>query len=201
MEENESKLSDRHDAGMSLARKIYDYAEMFVFALALVLLIFMFVGRLTVVSGPSMEKTLYDGEVMVVSTLGADYKPGDIIVFQSPYSHLDEGIVKRVIAVGGDTVDIDFENWLVYVNGEPVARDADGNAAVEPYVNFVTAKMNQYDRTFPYTVPEGELFVMGDNRNRSNDSRGTDIGSIDTRYVFGKVYFRIKPLSRLGVVR
>ena len=187
---------------MRIARAVYDFVEMVIIAAVITIVTFMFVGRLTIVDGPSMMNTLIDGEVLAVSNVGYTPQNGDIVVFQSPNSHVEGAIVKRVIATEGQTVDIDFENWLVYVDGEPLYTDDLGYPYIEPYVNYEDGQyMYQYDREFPYTVPEGEVFVMGDNRNHSNDSRGTDIGTIDTRYIFGKGYFRVKPLSKLGPVK
>ena len=196
MNENNEKRVDV----LKPAKSIYELVEMIVLAAVVTIIVFMFLGRLTVVDGPSMNNTLAHGEVLLVSNLGKAPERGDIVVFQSPESHLKDPIVKRVIATEGETIDIDFDNWIVYINGEPLYTDEDGNPAREPYVNFENTRMDQYDRDFPYTVPEGEVFVMGDNRNHSNDSRGTDIGTIDTRYIFGKVIIRIKPLGRFGKV-
>lgn len=187
---------------MRLARTIYDFLEMVVVACAITMITFMFLGRLTVVDGPSMMNTLQDKEVLAVTNLA--YKPevGDIVVFQSPHSHVNGAIVKRVIATEGQTVDIDFNNWLVYVDGKPLYEDDSGNPMIEPYVNYENWRsMYKYDVDFPIVVPEGEVFLMGDNRNNSNDSRGTDIGTVDTRFIFGKVLFRIQPLSKFGPVK
>ncbi len=196
MDNREEKINDT----LKPARAIYDIIEMIVLAMAVTMILFMFFGRLTTVDGLSMNNTLADGEVLLVTNLGTAPERGDIVVFQSPGSHLKDPIVKRIIATEGETVDIDFENWIVYVDGEPLYTDEDGNPAREPYVNYENMRMFQYDRDFPYTVPEGEVFVMGDNRNHSNDSRGTDIGTIDRRHIFGKVIFRLKPFSRIGTV-
>ena len=195
-----NKNSEKHIDVLKPAKSIYELVEMIVLAAVVTIIVFMFFGRLTVVDGPSMNNTLAHGEVLLVSNLGKAPERGDIVVFQSPGSHLKDPIVKRVIATEGETIDIDFDNWIVYINGEPLYTDENGDPAREPYVNYENMRMDQYDRDFPYTVPKGEVFVMGDNRNHSNDSRGTDIGTIDTRYIFGKVIIRIKPLSRFGKV-
>lgn len=185
-----------------IARSIYDLLEMIVIAAAITMITFMFIGRLTIVDGESMMQTLSDGEVLLVTNISADKpKVGEIVVFQSPESHVDGAIVKRVIATEGQTVDIDFDNWIVYVDGKPLYTDELGRAVIEPYVNYESGyRMLKLDRSFPYTVPEGEVFVMGDNRNHSNDSRGTDIGTIDTRFIFGRVLIRLKPLGKFGTV-
>ncbi len=172
-------------------REIFDWIEIFVITISAVLFIFTFIIRIAYVDGPSMNNTLHDGESLAVSNLFYTPKQGDIVVFQDPDSSVDGGVVKRVIAKEGQVVDIDFDSWEVYVDGELID---------EPYVNRVDAPMRSYDIRFPITVPEGEVFVMGDNRNQSNDSRASDIGCVDTRFIFGKVLFRITPFSRFGAV-
>ena len=195
-------MSNNESKSAKLAKSIYEFAEMIVAAMLITIVIFMFLGRLTVVDGPSMMNTLHDKEVLVVSKTGYTPGIGDIVVFQQPDSHVKGAVVKRVIATAGQTVDIDFDNWIVYVDGEPLYTDSDGLPAIEPYVNYVEgARMNEYDINFPITVPEGELFLMGDNRNKSNDSRSSDINTVDERYIFGRVLFRISPFSKFGTVK
>ncbi len=172
----------------------YDWLEVFVMSVAIVFLIFTFIFRIAMVVGPSMDDTLHEGQALIISKLFYTPKTGDIIVFQKPDSEkYGEPIVKRVIATAGQVVDIDFYNWKVTVDG--VALD-------ESYVRRVPDEiMRMSDYAFPLTVPEGKIFAMGDNRNFSLDSRSSAIGPIDTRYLLGKVLFRLTPLNKIGIVK
>ena len=131
--------------------------------------------------------------------LYSDYKYGDIVVLRKE-AFLEEPIVKRVIATEGQTVDSDFDAGVVYV---------DGQALEEDYINEPTCL--EEGTEFPLTVPEGSIFVMGDNRNHSNDSRDSRLGTVDARYVIGKAVFLAFPgpdivtekcdYSRIGVIK
>ena len=175
------------------AAMIFDWLEVFVFALSFVLLLFAFVGRIAIVVGPSMENTLIERDTLIISNLFYEPKCGDIVVFQIPENpQFPDPIVKRVIATAGQTVDIDAESWTVYVDGEPID---------EPYVKHAeTGTMREGNMIYPYTVKEGEVFVMGDNRRHSTDSRFTDIGPVDVRYILGEVKLRVLPFSVFGKV-
>ena len=179
-------------ASMKLVREIYDWAEIFVITVSAILLVFTFFIRIAYVDGPSMQNTLQDGEALAVSNLFYTPEQGDIVVFQAPDSSIEGGIVKRVIATEGQTVDIDFETWEVFVDGEVID---------EHYVNFVQGinMLNYYNTDFPLTVPEGHIFVMGDNRNHSADSRCSDIGLIPEQCVVGHALLRVFPFSRFTV--
>ncbi len=167
-------------------KELYEWAESAVLAVVFVVLLFTFVARTSVVSGESMIHTLESGDMLVISRLGGEVQPGDIVVATKPY-YANEPIVKRVIATGGQRVDIDFQEGVVFVNGE---------ALDEHYTNTPTNR--HYDVEFPITVPEGYLFLMGDNRNGSLDSRSTEIGLVDERYILGKAYLRVLPFSAFG---
>ena len=158
----------------------YDWAEALVTALVVIVLLFSFVMRVSTVDGDSMLPTLHDGEFLLVSDLFYSPDPGDIIVAKP--ENFDYPIVKRVIATGGQTVDINFSTGAVYVDG--VELD-------EPYISAPTHTSE--GMTFPLLVPEGQLFLMGDNRNDSTDSRSPMVGCVDERYVLGVVQFRLMP--------
>ena len=167
--------------------RFFEWVEMFAlyFAIGLILILLFF--KHSPVVGSSMYPTLNEGDVLIVSTFNYTPKPGDIIVCQSESYGLDTPLVKRVIAAEGQTVTIDYESWTVTVDGVKLDED---------YVNKTLDPMNPsnfLDTTF--TVPENHIFVMGDNRNASTDSRDARIGFIDERYVLGKVSVRLFPLS------
>ena len=166
-----------------------DWLQCIVSALVAMILIFTFFARTVMVIGVSMVPTLEDGNRLVVSRLFYQPKRGDIVVLRKE-SFMQDPIVKRVIATEGETVDIDFEAGVVYVDG--VALD-------EPYVNSLTTEPEDF--TEPVTVPKGCVFVMGDNRNRSTDSRDDRVGCVDTRYIIGKALLRLSPLNRFGAVK
>ena len=180
----------------SLAEQLLDYVEIIVFSICAVILLFTFVGRLCTVVGPSMEKTLHNGERLIVSDLFYEPERNDIIVFHQTKT-LNEPVVKRVIATEGEIVNIDFSTWTLTVT------DRNGNKEVikedymylDPSVPRVTSAIQ-----FPYTVPDGHVFVLGDNRNHSADSRSYLIGPVDERRILGKVIFRITPFDKMGIV-
>jgi len=140
-------------------------------------LIFTFGVRFIDVEGISMAPTLLHGDRFAITRLWQSPNNGDIVVVVFPEPN-DFIMVSRVIATGGQTIDIDFKTGVVYVNGEPLN---------EPYIAEPT-RVNS-GMIFPQTVPDGHMFVMGDNRNNSFDSRDLRIGMVDTRHVLGRVAY------------
>jgi len=151
-------------------------------ALSLLVCAALLALRPMAVSGRSMEPTLQNGDLMVVSAAACQPVRGDIIVLNKESFYHGQPIVKRVIAVEGDLVDIDFARGVVYLNGEALA---------EPYIREPTH--TDEGTEFPLTVPEGCIFVMGDNRNESDDSRNPALGPVDTRNVIGRAFFLAVP--------
>lgn len=174
MSENTREINEQKKEGGG--RELYEWVQALVCSVLAVVMLFTFVVRLIGVDGYSMLPTLQDGDRLLVlnSMLYSDYRYGDIVVLRKD-TFLEEPIVKRVIATEGQTVDIDFLNGTVYVNGEALRED---------YINELT--FLEEGTEFPLTVPKGCVFVMGDNRNHSSDSRHSRLGTVDVRYVIGK---------------
>ena len=181
-------------------REAYEWVQALVCSVLAVVVVFTFVIRLIGVDGRSMVPTLQNGDRLMVlnSMLYNDYKYGDIVVLRKE-AFLRDPIVKRVIATEGQEVDIDFYSGTVYVDGELLEED---------YINEPTYL--EEGTEFPLTVPEGSIFVMGDNRNHSSDSRDSRLGTVDTRYVIGKAVLLAFPgpdydtgkreLNRIGII-
>ena len=182
-------------------REVYEWVQALVCSVLAVVVLFTFVIRMIGVDGHSMVPTLQDKDRLLVlnSMLYDDYKYGDIVVLRKP-TFLEKPIVKRVIATEGQTVDIDFSTGSVYVDGALLKED---------YINELT--FTEEGTAFPLTVPEGSIFVMGDNRNHSSDSRDERLGPVDERLIIGKAVFLLFPgkdyltekrdLSRIGLLK
>ena len=173
----------------SAGLELYLNVRVLVSMMAAFVLLFTFVARIIVVSGPSMENTLLGGDLILVWSLGYTPKQGDIVVLTQE-SYQEDSIVKRVIAVGGQRVDIDYASNTVYVDGVPLEEDYTKEKMRHPSYPGYSEGINNV------TVPEGCIFVMGDNRNNSADSRYPDIGIVDTRCVIGHGLSIIFPFNR-----
>ncbi len=176
----------------SLFGDVFDVFDMFMLCTAVILLVFLFIGRLTVVEGPSMQETLYEGNYVIISDLGYEPKQGDIVVVQnaSLEGAFADPLIKRVIATGGQTVSIYYDGGDFVVTVDGVKLDESEYIHLDPqYVSPTYIDS--------YTVPDGKIFVMGDNRNHSADSRMSYVGTVDERCIIGKALMRILPFNKI----
>lgn len=168
------------------AKSIYEWVESISYAFIAIFIIFAFVFRVVGVEGDSMYPTLRNGDWLIIRD--SDYKPskGDIVVINQP-NERHKTLIKRVIGLEGDEIYIDYVKHELYINGA---------LADEPYIVSPMVSMDSY---YSAKVPAGHVFVMGDNRNNSLDSRSDEIGFIDSRYVLGKTSFRLLPFGQWKV--
>ncbi len=182
-----SGIREKENQKSGFVAGCYEWVEDMITALLVVMVLFVFVCRLNViVNGNSMLPNYKDGNRVFVSCLDRDYSYGDVVIIDAAGTHLNERIIKRVIATGGQKVDIDFQAGTVSVDGKTL----DESAYIQ---NGITRE--QSDLSFPRTVPAGHVFVMGDNREVSEDSRSSAVGMVDCRYIIGKVPFLLSPFK------
>lgn len=192
---------------------IFDYLEIFAFSVCAVVLLFSFAARLCRVNGDSMNQTLKNGQMLLISDVFYTPKSGDIVVFHQTGETLNEPLVKRVIATGGQTVKIDFVNGITYVDGKEIenayADDTyiwlggrNSTATLPANLHYYTGSFLFYggkyitdDGCYERQVPEGMVFVMGDNRNNSKDSRYPEVDMVDERRILGRVVLRVVPFT------
>ena len=195
-DENQTPEQTPQEKKSSPKLDLYYWTQALVMVLILLILICTLVGRVIGVVGSSMVPTLHDGDMLLLQSLGYTPKQGDVVVLRKPGFPAPPQdtapIVKRVIAVGGQHVRVDYDAGAVYV--DDIALD-------EPYIlehmaNHYSPEMNVLD----VTVPQGSIYVLGDNRNNSSDSRHEALGTVDSRYVLGRVLCVIWPLSDFGTV-
>lgn len=197
--EEEPKYTLKEFAG-----DVLDILECVAAAVFIVVLTFTYLVCVARVDGSSMVPTLENGDRLAVSRISSNYDNGDILIINNWTGHpIDENgtiysvtgfekrIVKRLIAQAGQTVDIDFQNGIVYVDGE---------ALDEPYINAPTHEQCDRALIYPLTVPEGYVFVLGDNRNESSDSRSSFVGLVEEKDILGKVLIRILPFGKFGKI-
>ncbi len=161
----------------------YEWIDSVMGAIIIIFILFTFLFRAVGVDGKSMMPTLQNGDWLAISGINFEPRRGDIVVVTQP-NDVHEPLIKRIIAVGGETIDINFITHDIKINGEKID---------EPYIAEPTQR--SFDVKFPLVIPEGFVFVMGDNRNNSKDSRHSGVGLIDQRYILGKTRFRLFPFG------
>lgn len=174
-------------------RSVMEWVETIVMAVVLVAVAFTFVARVITVDGVSMGPTYYNGDRVLVTKLAGQARQGDVVIVVGA---LEEPIIKRVVATEGQTVDFDPELGEVTVDGQPLPGSVFG---IEDGITFVPDLPGMV-MEFPQTVPEGCVFVLGDNRDNSTDSRFVTVGMVDQRNILGKVVFSLYPFSKIGFV-
>lgn len=195
MEENLAPAQKPAEEG--LVYNLYYWLQTLVLAVVAIVLLFTFVGRITRVEGSSMLDTLHHGDLLLLQSIGYTPKTGDVVVVNKTTDETiallgGDAIVKRVIATGGQTVFIDYNTSTIYVDGKPL-DDPYMREEMEPH-------FGPYSGQTPFVVPEGSIFVMGDNRNASTDSRHQLLGPVDNRYVLGRAVCILFPFSDFGLL-
>ena len=183
--------ADRREQSAGGWRKeLYLWLGTAVAILTVLTLLFVFVGRIIVVDNISMLPTLERGDLLLLQSVGYTPRQGDIVALTKEFEYADGPIVKRVIATGGQHVVIDYDAGTVTVDG--VALD-------EPYINEPMERPME-ESISDVVVPEGSIFVMGDNRNHSSDSRDVTLGTVDERYVLGRAVWVLLPFQDFGAI-
>lgn len=206
------KNGSKQESGVEfdIGKEVYEWAGALVNAIVTVVLIFAFVCGVFRVDGRSMLPTLEDEQYMLVSRLFYTPKTGDIVIFSkmdghfiNPLTGRESPLVKRVIGVEGDTVRIDYNENAVYVNDVKLDESYLASQLKMHPLGYEGITMQDMGdgRVFEHIVSEGCVFVMGDNRNDSRDSRDIDVQEVDRRYILGRLLLRITPLSKFGPVK
>jgi len=198
-ETSSEEKSKEEGEKLSPVAEAFDWIKSFLFSLTAVIFIFTLIFRGVTVNGGSMLPTLENAEYLIISDLFYTPKTGDIVVVQSPhYKNASEPLIKRIIATDGQTVKINFTTWEVWVDGELLQETyilRDGATSM----NCEDMKPDENGEV-EFKVEENCIFVMGDHRNDSLDSRSNSVGQIDERYIMGRVVLRLTPLERFGKV-
>lgn len=177
----------------SFKQDIYLWVQALAVALVCLILTFSLAGRVIRVVGSSMVPTLHEGDLMLLQSIGYTPKQGDVVVLRKS-SFMSDPIVKRVIAVGGQHVSIDYDAGTVTVDGEILDEPYILETMQDPNFHHPGTYQNEID------VPEGSVFVMGDNRNNSSDSRDVTLGTVDERYILGRVLCVLLPFDHFGTL-
>ena len=186
-EEGDEKKKKKQET-LTLGQELFQTLQSLACIVLVIIFLFTFVMRITIVDGHSMENTLHHGDIVLVRSIGYTPKQGDIVVLTKT-TFREASIIERVIATEGQTVDIDYATSTVYV---------DGVALEEDYIKEARWDLYADNGVNHITVPEGHIYVMGDNRNGSSDSRDPSLGVVDVRCVIGQAVMVLFPFSDFG---
>lgn len=200
--EQEKKEEVKKDVN-SAVKEVFDWVETLIMAMIFIIILFTFIIRVNTVDGESMKPTLQDGQKLLVTDLFYTPDYNDIVIVQA--AKLDGGkpIIKRIIGLPGDKISIDKNEGIVYRNGEALPIETEKNVIYEDghKINAMTTECIEMISGEVYTVPENCYFVLGDNRNRSTDSRKlSTIGFINENYIAGRAVFSIFPFNKFGLI-
>ncbi len=195
---DEITLKDKESKDVKKSKvyaELFDWLSSVFSAILCFIIIFTLAARMITVDGDSMNPTLETTQRLIVSDLFYTPNYGDIVIIYADKlpdyvtKKLGKPIVKRIIGLPGDTIRIDFDRGVVYRNGTALEED---------YIQAPTMLAEDFPNNTDVVIGEGKVFVMGDNRNASKDSRSNDVGQVDMRYIMGKAYFRVWPFSAFG---
>ena len=198
---SEPKSQAKKDEKQSPLVTFFDYLELLAWSIFSVMMLFTLVFRLCRVDGSSMENTFKNNENLILWSVGYTPVQDDVVVFHLPEKEGQNTLVKRVIATEGQTLSINFRTKEILVDGvryedsHAVLKDTHSEASIDRYTLFAEHHYDSDTKIFTATVPEGHVFVMGDNRNNSKDSRDYEIGFVDERCVLGKAILRVFPFT------
>lgn len=201
IDDNASPMPEQSQPQRPLAAALFDYVEILAWTVFVLMLTFILLFRLCNVNGGSMENSLYHGQILLLNSMESEYEQDDIVVFHLANSQGEKTLVKRIIATENQSVVIDFENKIITVDGvvyedsHAVLKDRNTDRITDHYDLRAEHHYDAATGIFSATVPEGHVFVMGDNRNNSRDSRDSSIGFVDERTLLGKVILRLAPFT------
>ena len=191
MDQERVEIEQAEGGQRSFQSWLLEWMETIIVAFVAVTICFTFLARVITVDGSSMEPTYYDGDRVLVTSLAGQAEKGDVVIIVHA---LEDTIIKRVVATEGQVVDFDQALGELTVDGTPLAGEAFGLEGGITHLPNAPGEVLE----FPQTVPEGCVFVLGDNREHSTDSRFTAVGMVDHRNILGKVVFNLYPFSKLG---
>ena len=196
LQKEKQKKEDPH---RKLMKSTYEWVEIICVSIALMLVVFMFAFRLVQVDGHSMNNTLKHGDRLIISDAFYTPKAGDIVVIVTDSGkYSDTPLIKRIIATEGQTIELDTVNWKIFITEADGTKHELDESIYDSLIKRESKDMEHGIVEFPYTVPEGCVFVMGDNRNASDDSR--NLGAISIDNIVGRVLFRLVPFDKFGNV-